>query len=201
MATCWHSEDPDTCPHCCAAIDGHVYRPDPWAELEHLTTAIAGAMRRFGVIDGLVSGYLDRARTALAHRDLDRWPTRPSVVVPAPPPSGASAAGGEVDLTAIERRIDRATPEPWVVDEFGHVSSEACFCYDVDTHGHGGECGTGLHVAELGPAMRNDAEFIAHARQDVPALLKEVRRLRALAPASAAPGPIPPPAGDGREGE
>ena len=71
-------------------------------------------------------------------------------------------------LDAIAARADAATEGPWsasVIDGTGDV-------YGPDGMGVAYDC-------EGGCASEEDAEFIAHARSDVPALVEEVRRLRA----------------------
>ena len=70
-------------------------------------------------------------------------------------------------LDAIEQRAHAATEGPWEASAHrtGHY---LVICPD---------CGV------RGGYERADAEFIAHARSDVPALVAEVRRLRAAADA------------------
>jgi hypothetical protein len=71
------------------------------------------------------------------------------------------------ELTAIERRANAATREPWIVgDAYVPAILSAVSVY-----------GMGMEVAEC--QMVRDGEFIAHARVDVPALVAEVRTLRA----------------------
>lgn len=85
-----------------------------------------------------------------------------------------------LDLEAIEARANAATEGPWEADNtevMQHWSRPepwqpiatnevACmaYCYGGSARGIENEA---------------DAEFIAHAREDVPALIAEVRRLRA----------------------
>lgn len=68
------------------------------------------------------------------------------------------------ELEFIEKRVEAATPAPWIT---GSIPWQVW--YDG---GHGKICRV--------ESTAYDREFIAHARQDVPALLKEVRRLRGL---------------------
>lgn len=73
-----------------------------------------------------------------------------------------------LDLEAIKRRCEAATPPPW-----------------VNTGGrfpkiNGGPKG-GCDVATLFFADGNDGDFMAHAREDVPALVAEVARLQGVA--------------------
>lgn len=58
----------------------------------------------------------------------------------------------EQQLTDIETRANAATPGPWLQSDF----------------------------ADFAEIKSPDGAFIAHAREDVPALLTEVRRLRAV---------------------
>jgi hypothetical protein len=94
----------------------------------------------------------------------------------------------ELDITAIRDRADSATLGPWE-----HVGNGDVMGPEPDTSGRvttdwarslgprrahiiedlGGQEGGGYALAE------SDAEFIAAARQDVPALCDEVDRLRA----------------------
>jgi hypothetical protein len=80
-----------------------------------------------------------------------------------------------IDLSAIRDRVDAATEGPWALsaieDESGALAwrvaqpSEDLVVGDYDSDG--------------GVNFRDDAEFIANARQDVPALLAEIERLTA----------------------
>lgn len=76
------------------------------------------------------------------------------------------------DLDAIRQRANAATKGPWYV-------TPAKFGFDV-AHGEALDSfGRPLHRltgSEL-RLTRADAEFVAHARQDVPALLDEIERL------------------------
>ncbi len=76
----------------------------------------------------------------------------------------------EQELEQIEARAAKATPGPWEVDndlsvytkDGGHGTPWTLF----DTVGNEGE-------------DNPNADFIAHAREDIPALIAEVRRLTA----------------------
>jgi hypothetical protein len=74
----------------------------------------------------------------------------------------------EEELTAIENRANAATREPWVVSGT-YVPTASLSAVSV--------YGMGMEVAEC--QMPTDGAFIAAARVDVPALIAEVRRLRA----------------------
>lgn len=76
----------------------------------------------------------------------------------------------ELDLDAIGARAEAAAPGPWVV--FGDAS--------VVAPGPGYGDDDLLHIYDEGGHGSDEATFIAHARTDVPALVAEVRRLRAL---------------------
>lgn len=83
-----------------------------------------------------------------------------------------------LDLEAIRQRVEAATPAPWAAME-----------YD-DTPGDEGVCllgaaatVTGQHMIgyfHVGTRQQQEADgaFTAHAREDVPALLAEIERLR-----------------------
>lgn len=82
-------------------------------------------------------------------------------------------------LDEIRAREEAATPGPWVA--FGHFNTDEQVTIMADTDG-------GEYVAiwdrpwAIGGhderSIRDDAAFIANARQDIPYLLAEVERLR-----------------------
>jgi hypothetical protein len=71
------------------------------------------------------------------------------------------------EIAEIQSRCDRASPPPWksMIEGRDHTS--------------GSPSARGEDI-ELSGATGDDQDFIAHARQDVPRLLEEVRRLRSL---------------------
>lgn len=75
----------------------------------------------------------------------------------------------EEELQEIERRCQAATPGPWhsFIEGRDHTSGSNF----IRTAGED---------IEVVAAEPSDQDFMAHARQDVPRLLAEVRRLRAL---------------------
>lgn len=74
-------------------------------------------------------------------------------------------------LDEIEAREAKATEGPWGVDGPAQCGpGDSLAVYHVEDGGT---------VAYVQPSW-DDAEFIAHARTDIPALLAEVERLRAL---------------------
>ena len=92
---------------------------------------------------------------------------RPVKVIPC-----KSDAIVDAELVQIESRAHAATPGPWKVcpDENDENTVPLVCCGPEDEHG-GPVC--------CDPLTEADATFIAHARADVPALVAEVRRLRA----------------------
>lgn len=74
------------------------------------------------------------------------------------------------DLKAIKARCEAATPGPWQTTVFYGVSSPKSKGYSVDTDKYVGV------VEEV--SLKKDAEFIAHAREDVPKLVAEVEQLQ-----------------------
>lgn len=83
----------------------------------------------------------------------------------------------EAALSEIEARAKAATPGPWqairsvavVFDSYGIEQDEQIF----------GDDATAIIYANLtGQVEKNDAEFIAAARSDIPALLNEIATLR-----------------------
>jgi len=78
------------------------------------------------------------------------------------------------ELDEIKARCDAATPGPWV-EERDEDSLQAIVSGEEDVIGAWCDPGGG----DFGPAISDeDASFIAHAREDIPALLAEVERLR-----------------------
>lgn len=82
----------------------------------------------------------------------------------------------ELDLDAIEKRASAATEGPWLLgDGFSDESNDADD-WAIRTP-------SGFLCASPDDGVRGshdfrDATFIVHAREDVPALVAEVRRLR-----------------------
>ncbi len=75
-------------------------------------------------------------------------------------------------LAEIEERVERATPGPWesYVEGRDHTSGDSFIMTGRED----------LYLSSYGPARVEDQDFIAHARQDIPALINEVKRLNAL---------------------
>jgi hypothetical protein len=84
----------------------------------------------------------------------------------------------EEDLTAIRARLDAAAPGPWrsMVEGRDHTSGDNFIMI-----GEGANRSDDMHVyRDKTPADVADQDFIAHARQDIPRLLEEIDRLRAM---------------------
>ncbi len=82
----------------------------------------------------------------------------------------------EDELDAIDRRAASASKGPWrsFIEGRDHMSGDD-FIRLGDEH----DAELDMYVSLDGvPAAAADLDFIAHARQDVPRLLAEVRRLR-----------------------
>ena len=92
----------------------------------------------------------------------------------------------ESQLKAIEERANKASNAPWIVEAGDYsganwmIGATSVFLggsawddksYYITTQN--------VHASELEGDAKTDAEFIAHAREDVPALIAEVKRLRA----------------------
>lgn len=71
------------------------------------------------------------------------------------------------EIAAIRERADKATPGPWVAAD----DDETTLAIDAPN--------VGLFAWLDAEKHYEDAEFIAHARSDVPALLDEIDRLTA----------------------
>lgn len=113
-------------------------------------------------------------------------------------PSNAPPSLTDEQLQRIERRAIQATPGPWewqdcndggggVTNLEGLIANGCIYfparreqLYWMDRPGSAGE----QPIIQVDPAyipMRvADAHFIAHARDDIPALITEIRRLRSL---------------------
>jgi hypothetical protein len=83
----------------------------------------------------------------------------------------------ELDLDAIRARCNSATPGPWTAVSVNGRKSGIALVGALALRG------TGKPIAVLAgidvPQRHRDAEFVAHAREDMPALLAEVVRLTA----------------------
>lgn len=84
------------------------------------------------------------------------------------------------ELQAIEARANAATLGPWAASEFiGHTGG--CVLARIDDEGDTARIAeTRWRWSALGMWQHKaNLEFIASARQDIPALVAEVRQLRA----------------------
>ncbi len=77
-------------------------------------------------------------------------------------------------LAEIQARVDAASAGPWkaFIEDRDQTSGSSFIMV-----GEGQQRGEDI---ELSGATTADYDFIAHARQDVPVLIEEVRRLNAL---------------------
>ena len=69
-----------------------------------------------------------------------------------------------IDLQSIRARCHAATPGPWRIEKIGRFP-------DHD------ECVVSIGNETIDCSAFENAEFIAHARKDIPALIAEVERL------------------------
>lgn len=82
----------------------------------------------------------------------------------------------ESAVSEIEARMNAATPGPW-----GVLPSNNSSLAHVETQeGTAAEQGQGFTVCSIPKKRIDDAEFIAHAREDIPALCATVKHLRTL---------------------
>lgn len=97
------------------------------------------------------------------------------------------------DLDAITARTDAASPGEWsCFDENNGEGPERHWTVSNDVWAGSNDTPEGaaaMHSDEW--LSRADAEFIAHARADVPALVDEVRELRELVAAIRSTGGLP----------
>ena len=80
------------------------------------------------------------------------------------------------NLNTIKERADKATPGPWCV-------AGSTLDYVIAKHGDSERCSDNPVLwadEDCLHGRKEDAEFIAHARTDVPQLVDEVYRLRRL---------------------
>ena len=93
---------------------------------------------------------------------------------------GDDGGGGVIDLAAIKARCEAATPGPWAVagkDEDDHTPW--VIALDGDAEPWWVAAWVAAFAMDITPTDGvNNAEFVAHARTDVPALVAEVERLR-----------------------
>lgn len=77
----------------------------------------------------------------------------------------------KLNLKEIRERCEKARPAPWIWSVNGSVRP----IVKLDDQGSYTSDGNDIHADEAG-----DAEFIAHARTDLPALLEWCERMRLL---------------------
>lgn len=91
----------------------------------------------------------------------------------------------DAELDAIEARATLATPGPWGHEQIvSHCDCDICLDYQVPGAGYPVLLATTFGDSDRPPITTSDAQanaaFIAHAREDVPRLVAEVRLLRGL---------------------
>lgn len=82
----------------------------------------------------------------------------------------------DADLEEIERRVAAASPAPWqsFIEGRDHVAGD-----DFIRIAGFDDSQPDMYIRhELEPAPAADLDFIAHARQDIPRLIDEIRRLK-----------------------
>ena len=80
------------------------------------------------------------------------------------------------ELNEIEARVNAATPGPWIAANRDEIHDKET---RFDEHGARiGATANGIATMDC-TNVENNRQFIVHARKDVPALLAEVRQLRA----------------------
>ena len=92
----------------------------------------------------------------------------------------------ELDLDAIRARAEAATPGPWEPDTSVRGDCvvwgpDGQFLLTQQAEPHWLPDANGAPRQVAFDVDRRDCEFIAHAREDIPALLAEIERLRAKA--------------------
>lgn len=158
----------------------------PWADQPEQATSPDPTPR------GRVVARLDPAEADGTWPFASATPAQPAGEAPAaagPHPDTPDRAGGaELDLDAIEARAEGAAPGPWMVidpNEGTGVPPGWQVVNDAFLNPPGDDEDHAWVAVELHTGDQADAEFIAHAREDIPALAAEVRRLRGLVSPSA----------------
>jgi hypothetical protein len=114
----------------------------------------------------------------------------------APPSTNATqpdSGPGPAWLDAIEAKAALATPGPWIchLGQPDDMPEKTCRCRSILAEPYQGAVGqlyvdNGLPIADGGndcppePEARANARLISEAREDVPRMAKEIRRLRGL---------------------
>lgn len=86
----------------------------------------------------------------------------------------------DAELDQIEERARQASPSPWEAFVFPNPNDQ-----DFIRVGGLGDAQPDMYIEQYVGVNKlaisaSDLDFIAHARQDVPALIAEIRRLRTL---------------------
>jgi len=80
----------------------------------------------------------------------------------------------EIEINEIEKRVQKASRAPWkaYIEGRDHVSGSSFILV--------GDEENSLDDIELYGAKLDDYDFIANARQDIPKLIAEIRRLQSI---------------------
>ena len=91
-----------------------------------------------------------------------------------------AAEAASLDLEAIKARAAAATEGPWEWDDPGIGQHWSCPKPWMEVVNADVACGPYCYGGSVRPIeSAADGQFIAHAREDIPALVAEVERLRA----------------------
>jgi hypothetical protein len=92
----------------------------------------------------------------------------------------------DAELEAIRQRAENATPGPWVA-EYGGADWRDRIIFVLGGENTLGK-GVRAFIVRATDMKHADALFIAHAREDIPVLLNEIKRLTdAIAPTRGRP--------------
>jgi len=84
------------------------------------------------------------------------------------------------DIDAIEARARKASPGPWRTDLMKNAGDNWMLCFGADDDGQGNVIVTTDNIRASGMlsgSSREDADFTAHSRSDIPALCGYIRHL------------------------
>lgn len=163
-------------------------QPVDGGALERLEREVRAALAHFtGKRAKMDTAYCEGAADAydavLARVEAERLRALRS---PAPAPDA-------LDLTEIRRRVEGATPGPWqkcgehrggcICRQVWSTRADCLVAVGIAAEDEDYTCGDGLTIE----AAQANADFIAHAREDIPLLLAEIDRLSRSPSGTAAP--------------
>jgi hypothetical protein len=87
----------------------------------------------------------------------------------------------EIEITEIEKRCNKATRGPWIsmIEGRDHESGDSFIMTGIENSNNTLTDQRGNDIYLTGGTL-DDQDFIAHARQDIPVLISEIRRLNLL---------------------